>query len=509
MPYLFRFRIRDLAFALCLLVSAFATCTAAEPVRVGIIHVNDVYQIDPIDPKGPRGGLARLATLVGETRRAEPGTLLLFGGDTLSPSLESGLFFGAQMIAAWNALGVDVAVPGNHEFDFGGEVFRARLAESRFPWLAANLEAEAPVSNLGRSALREVNGVRVGIVGLLTPDTPRLSKPGPGFRFADLLAAARREAEDLRLQGADVLVALTHCTLAEDRQLAASGLFDLVLGGHDHHLVTEMVGRTPLFKAGSDARDALHVRLFLEPASAGGRPVLVRTAWDIVPVDGRWAEDTRVAALGREYGREVGQRLGETVGATAVPLDARGETLRRGEGNVGNFAADAVREAMGTDAALLNAGGFRINRVLEPGPLTRRDLAGLLPFRNALVVLSVRGAELREAIEHGLALRARHGQTGAMPQVAGLRVRYDLRRPDGERVLSLDVGGQPAVADRRYTLATSNYLAGGGDGYAMLKALPVLRPAEGSPIETDVVTEAVRRAGRIAPVVDGRLAEAP
>ncbi len=496
--------LRSLWLLLAWLLAAPA-CLAAGAVQVGIVHVNDVYQIDPIDPKGPRGGLARLATLVREIRRAEPGTLFLFGGDTLSPSLESGLYQGAQMIAAWNALGVDLAVPGNHEFDFGGAVFRTRLAESRFPWLAANLEADGPLP-VRASALRTVNGVRVGIVGLLTPDTPRLSKPGPGFRFGELLPAARREAAELRRQGADLLVALTHCTLEEDRILAASGLFDLILGGHDHHLVTEIASRTPLFKAGSDARDALHLRLHFDASPAeGGRPVLVRTAWDVLPVDGRWAEDERVLPLARQYGRDVEQRLGETVGETAVPLDARGETVRRGESNLGNFAADAVRAALGADAALLNAGGFRLNRVLGPGPLSRRDLAGLLPFRNALVVLSASGEDLRRALEHGLALRARHGQTGAMPQVSGLRLAYDLQRPDGERIVALEVGGRPVEPGRRYTLATSSYLAGGGDGYGMLKDLPVLRPAEGSPIETDVLTQAVEKAGRISPAVDGRL----
>jgi 2',3'-cyclic-nucleotide 2'-phosphodiesterase (5'-nucleotidase family) len=130
-----------------LVVAGYAQDRTAD-IEVGLVHVNDVYQIAPIDSKAPRGGLARLAGLVGKLRAEHPATLFLFGGDTLSPGIESGLFKGAQMMRAWNATGVDLAVPGNHEFDFGEAVARERFAESRFPWLAANLHADPPLPAL-------------------------------------------------------------------------------------------------------------------------------------------------------------------------------------------------------------------------------------------------------------------------------------------------------------------------------------------------------------------------
>lgn len=491
---------------MCLAALGFAQAGAT--TEVGLIHVNDVYQIAPIDPKGPRGGLARLASLVQSVRRDDAATLFIFGGDTLSPSVESGLFKGRQMMAAWNALGVDLAVPGNHEFDFGEAVLRERLAESRFPWLAANLHTQPPLPAVKGGVLRTVNGVRVGFVGLLTPDTKTLSKPGANIRFEDLRSAARREVAALRRQGAAAVVALTHCTLAEDRQLAASGLFDLILGGHEHYLITEQVGRTPIFKAGSDARDALHVRLRFA-RDGGHRHRLAGVAWDILPVDGRWAEDAAVLAVAGEFEREVGSLLDETVAEAEVGLDGRGETMRRGESNLGNFAADAVRAAMGSDVALLNGGGFRSDRVLGPGPLTRRQVLALLPFQNPLVLLSASGAQLAELVEHGLDRRLVHGQSGALPHVSGMRIVYDPGQPKGRRITELLVDGKAVDPGKRYTLATSNYLANGGDGYALMKTLPVLRPAEGSPVETEVLIQAMERARRVAPVVDGRLRAAP
>lgn len=475
----------------------------AAVVEVGIVHVNDIYQIAPVDAKAQRGGMARLTGLVGKLRGEHPATVFVFGGDTLSPGIESGLFKGAQMMRAWNATGVELAVPGNHEFDFGAEVLRQRLGESRFPWLAANLVAAPPLPMLKASALRMVNGVRIGFIGLITPQTVTLSKPGPHIRFDPLVDAARREAAVLRAQGAAAVVALTHNNLAEDREIAATGVVDLILGGHEHHLITEQVGRTPIFKAGSDARDALHVRLRFARAAGGHR--LLGMAWEILPVDGRWPEDAGVKAVAEDVERQVGARLNERIAETTVGLDARGETLRRGESNIANYAADAVRAALGADIALLNAGGFRSDTILGPGPITRRDVLALLPFQNPLLLLSVTGAQLRDALEHGLDRRVVNGQSGALPHVAGLRIAYDPSRPKGQRIVELTADGQPLREDASYRLATSNYLAGGGDGYAMLKGLPVLRAAEGSPLETEVLLQAMERAGTIAPQTDGRL----
>ncbi len=284
--------------ALALYLSGLATLGLAQQsadIEVGIVHVNDIHQIAPVDARTPRSGLARLAGLVESLRREHPATLFVFGGDTLSPSIESGIFKGAQMMRAWNAMRLDFAVPGNHEFDFGPEVARERFAESRFPWLAANLVAEPQLPMVRASALRELGGVRIGFLGLITPDTVTLSKPGPDIRFTGLLAAARRESAALRAQGAAAVVALTHNNLAEDREIAAAGVVDLILGGHEHHLITEVAGRTPIFKAGSDARDALHVRLRFERDGAGHR--LAGLAWALLPVDARWPEDAGVLAL--------------------------------------------------------------------------------------------------------------------------------------------------------------------------------------------------------------------
>ena len=176
--------------------------------------MNDVYVLEPV---AGRGGLARVATLVRSLERETPNTIFALAGDTLSPSLLSTLRRGAQMIEGWNALGLDVAAFGNHEFDFGPAVLAQRIAESRFPWLATNVVDGAtgrPFGGARRWLRRDFDGVRVGVIGLTTPDAAKTSNGGPGLRFEEPLAAARTAVA--ALGSVDLRVAVTHLPLRED-----------------------------------------------------------------------------------------------------------------------------------------------------------------------------------------------------------------------------------------------------------------------------------------------------
>jgi 5'-nucleotidase/UDP-sugar diphosphatase len=153
--------------------------------------------------------------------------------------------------------------------------------------------------------------------------------------------------------------------------------------------------------------------------------------------------------------------------------------------------------------ALVNGGGIRGDRVVPPGPLTRRDVAGLLPFGNVVMVVEVTGQALRAALEQGLALREREG--GGFLQVSGLRVRFDPARPAGQRVVAVEVGGAPLDPARRYTTAVADYVARGGDGITALRDARVVVDASHGPLLADILLEAVAAQPAITPEVDGRL----
>jgi 2',3'-cyclic-nucleotide 2'-phosphodiesterase (5'-nucleotidase family) len=460
--------------------------------------------LEPVDG-GRRGGMARLATLVRRARAANPNTIVAHAGDAISPSPMSTVLQGEQMIAVLNALGLDVATFGNHEFDFGPDVLRQRMRESRFAWLSVNVVDRADGAPFGGAARQRVvtfGPLRVGLFGLTTPETATTSAGGPGVEFLDPVAAGRAAAAALRRAGAHLVVAVTHQPMRADRALAAGSDVDVVLGGHEHEPLVAEEGKALITKAGSDARYLVQVDLWLRPDGA-----LVERSWAFHEVSARVPDDPDVAAVVRRYADRLDRELDTVIGHTAVPLEARRAPLRTRETNLGNFIADAMRARLGAEVALVNGGGIRTDRIVPAGPLTRRDVHGLLPFNNAVMKLAVSGTRLRDTLEQGLAGLEREG--GGYLHVSGLRATYDPRRPRLDRVVTLEVGGAPAEAARMYTVAIVDYVAGGGDGITALADAPVLVDAASGPALAQVVLEAITARGTILPRVDGRLNQLP
>ncbi|MCE3234243.1 MAG: bifunctional metallophosphatase/5-nucleotidase [Vampirovibrio sp.] len=477
---------------------------APRSVHITLLQVNDVYQISPVD-KGKSGGLARLATLRQQIKAENPNTFLVLAGDTLSPSIASNLFQGKQMVEVWNQLGLDVATLGNHEFDFGNEVLLQRLKESNFKWVIANVvdkNTGKPFADLPPYIIKEVDGVKVGFFGLLTPDTEHASHPGPNVVFKDPIYTACETIARMKRDGADVIVAVTHLPMGEDKRMARSlnHQVALIMGGHEHTLLTSAAGGTPIFKMGSDARNLGRMDLYVNPSTHQ----LESIDWQIIPVTAAVPEDPAVAATVKTYEDKINTALGQVIGNTTVELDARQETNRAQETNLGNYVADIYRTRLGADIGYINGGSIRSNTTYGPGELTRRDVLTFLPFGNQVVKVSLTGDTLKKALENGVS-RLGDEEAGRFPQVSGLTFVYDGAKPVGSRVISVTVNGQPLNPGKTYTLATTAYLIGGGDDYLMLKDAKVLINPEEAPIEADIVQDAILKAKTIAPKVEGRI----
>jgi 5'-nucleotidase len=432
-----------------------------------------------------------------------PHSAFVLGGDTISPSVASKVFKGAQMIAVWNALGLDYAVFGNHEFDFGDQVLRDRMKESRFKWLAANVVEKRtgkPFFNAAPYVIQNLGGVKVGFIGLLTPDTKEASKPGPEVVFLDPFVTARKYVPEMRKKGAQIIVAVTHMTIHDDKRLAEAVPIDVICGGHEHVVLESFVGRTPIFKVASDAVNLGRIDLYYSTS----KKKLESIDWQLIPVTAEIPDDPKVAAIVKGYEEKLSAELDKPVGRTTVDLDARTDMNRTRETNIGNFVADAYRDYAKADVALTNGGSIRSNAIREAGPLTRKDVLTIIPFENPVVKVEVSGAVLRKALEHGLA-RAGDVDNGAYPQVSGVKFSYDARRPVGSRLVEVSVNGQPLDDTRTYTLATNTYVLGGGDGYNMFakNVKFVIKPEEAQ-VEPAVVINAIMAVPEIAPKVEGR-----
>jgi len=470
--------------------------------RITLLQVNDVYQFAPVD-RGTRGGIARVMTLKKEIQKESPHTLFLLAGDTISPSVESITYKGAQMIDSWNAAGLDYATFGNHEFDFGPDVLLERMKESRFGWLAANVidnKTRKPFGGAQPFVIREFAGVKIGIFGLVLPETKSTSKPGDAVEFLNPCEIAKKTVADIHARGAKVVVALTHLSMKEDKEVARCADVDVIIGGHEHTLLESAAGGAPIFKMTADARELGRIDLNISKTSGK----LESIDWKIIPVTSETEEDEQFAAIYRKY-EGLLKELSELVGQTSVPLDARSAESRTAETNVGNLVAEAFRTATSADVALINGGSIRADTIISAGPLTKRDLLSILPFKNKVVKLELSGATLRKALEHGVSRSAEDGEPGRFPQVAGLRFTFDAAKPPGSRVMSVTVNGKPLDENEKYTLATVDYLSGGGDGYELLKTARVVISAEQGQSDFDILQRTVAATSAIAPKIDGRI----
>ena len=489
--------------AACFLTTAHAQNSGT--ARITFLHVNDTYQFTPVEG-GKLGGLARVLTIRKDALKKNPNTLFVLAGDTLSPSVETRTYRGAQMIDAWNAIGLDYAVFGNHEFDIRTNELLQRIKESKFQWLGANVvetKTGKRFANTPPYVIKQIDGVKIGIVGLLLPEAKETSSMDATLSVTDFCATARRLVPQMRKAGARVIIGLTHMFMRQDKKLAGCADFDLILGGHEHTLLQSSANGTPIFKMTADAREVGKFDLYIDRKT--GR--LQSMDWQIIPVNDSIAEAPEFSPVIAKYAELLNQ-LAINVGATSVELDALSFSSRTKETHVGTFIADSYRAATKADVALVNGGSIRADLVYNPGILTKRDVLSILPFNNPIVKVEITGKTLADVLEHGVARSAEDNEPGRFPQISGMSFKFDTRKLPGQRVSEILVGGRPLDMNRTYTLATSNFLvANGGDGYTMFKGAKVLINADQARKDSEVFEEAIKNSpnATIAPKAEGRI----
>ncbi len=474
---------------------------AADARRLTFVLVNDIYNMNE---EGGRGGMARLGAVVKAERARSGNVFFAHAGDTLSPSLMSGFDQGQHMIELFNALPPDIFVPGNHEFDFGPEIYLKRMGEAKFPVVAANLRAGDGAILPGHrdTMLVERAGIKIGFVGTTLDTTPNVSNSGP-YRFADTQETIAAAAKALRAQGADLVVAVVHADKPTGQKLMASRVVDIVLSGHNHDLNINFDGKVALVESGEDAQYVVAMDV---DVSVSGDGAARRVAWwpnfrvfdtkDVTPDPELKAHVARIeAALGRELDGEVALVI--------APLDSRTNAVRTSETTFGNLVADSARWQKQTEIAIVNGGSIRGNRTYDSGhKITRRDILAELPFSSKTVRIEATGAQIRAAIENGLS-RVEEA-AGRFPQVSGLRIVADRTRPAGSRVLSIEVNGAPLDAARRYSVAINDFMLRGGDGYTSL-ADPKATDDSGNQLMANDVMAYARHLGKIDLKTEGRI----
>jgi 5'-nucleotidase / UDP-sugar diphosphatase len=372
-------------FAVGLLIVVLCAGSAyAQTARITFLLVNDIYLMtDQMMPDGKRrGGFARLAGVVKAERAKGGNVIFAHAGDTLSPSLMSGIDRGAHMIALTNLIPPDIFAPGNHEFDFGKTTFLERMGEAKFPLYAANLRGSdgAPLVNFKDRAIVTIDGVRIGLTGATYDDSARASDPGD-LMFLPTVTTLNEQAEALRREGADFVVAVAHLTREQGYEVFRGRAVDLILTGHTHDLFIEYDGRTAMVESNYDAHYVTAIDVTINVDQESGRR---RTTWwpqfriiDTATV----TPDPEAAAAVAKYEAQLSEQIDAPIGATAVELDSRTATVRTREAAIGDLIADAMRWSAQTDVAVTNGGGIRSDKIYPPGTtITRRDILAELPF---------------------------------------------------------------------------------------------------------------------------------
>ena len=260
-------------------------------------------------------------------------------------------------------------------------------------------------------------------------------------------------------------------------EIFATRSVDLILSGHTHDLFINYDGRNAMVESSYDAHYVTAIDVAIEVKEQDGRRVVSWWPQFRVIDTATVTPDPEVAAVVACFEQELSKELDVPLGTTAVELDSRNATVRTREAAIGNLIADAMRASTHADAAVMNGGGIRAGRIYAPGTtITRRDILAELPFGNRLVTIDITGAELKRALENGLAQLPNAG--GRFPQVSGLTIEADTSRPAGNRIVSIKVGDAPLDERKTYRVATNDFLTRGGDGYDWFDDAKALLPPD-------------------------------
>jgi 5'-nucleotidase / UDP-sugar diphosphatase len=467
-----------------------------------LLLVNDIYKLG--EDKG-RGGYARLAAIVKAERARGVPMLFCHAGDCYSPSLMSGFDQGAHIVEMQNRLGIDVFVPGNHEFDFGKEVYAKRISEQTYPTFAANLrDADGKVLPGHQDAkLFELGGIKLGVVGVALENTGQVSSSGD-LKFLPVIETLRTHVRELKALGADMIVAVSHTDRRVDYEIVRSRLVDVLLTGHDHDLAIAYDGRAVMVESNEEGNYVTAIDISVSISGEGAARTVSWAPTFRVNDSRAFTPDPEMLVIVKKYEGELSKELDVDVAVLAVELDSRSVSVRSGETAIGNLIADSIRIALGADIAITNGGGIRANKQYPVGhKLTRRDILSELPFGNRAVLTEITGKDVWAALENGVSQVEQRG--GRFPQVAGLVAVIDQKRPSGSRVVSVMVNGEPLVDDKSYKVATNDFMLKGGDGYVSLagKAGRDL-DVQGKLMANDVMIHA-RKLGTIAAKIEGRI----
>ena len=480
----------------------------AEIRELVLLHTNDHH--GTVLPRGENGGgLAERATFIRETREQYPNVLLFDAGDMNTGTALSNMFQANPDILAYNMMGYDAMVFGNHEFNEGIARMERQMGLANFPIFSSNV-TRADGSYLGgqQYLVFDYNGLRVGVFSITTLRALIVSNPDRSLTFINEIDAARDAVNMLRTREmVDVVIALVHMgtireadnhITSQDLAAAVAGI-DVIIDGHSHDNMQApvRVGNTYIVSAHERGTTVGRAVLSIENRR------ITNFQWTPVRITG-FEPDLQVNAMLSPFIELADLSLREVVGEASSTFIFGNRETRFQETALGNMINDAnvwfFREVFGQqiDFAFHNGGNMRAE--LPGGSITRENILTVLPFENNLFIASMRGSDLIELFNFMATVPQ---GAGGFPQFSR-EVRLTLDVPN-RTYSNITIGGSPIDPNRIYRFVTNDFLLTGGDGYTVLEERSI-EPYNTSLLLSYVVIEYIRsQGGVITPAIDGRL----
>ncbi len=485
--------------------------------HVVILSTTDMHgRIFPIDyytNKYDNVGIAKVATLVKQARKDDPDLLLLDSGDTIQGTPLEYIHNKRNntppdpMMLTMNALKYDAMAVGNHEYNFGLKVLEKACSEAKFPWLSANtyeVPSDKARTHYPPYIVKEVQGVKIGILGLTTPGIPSWENvPNyAGLEFHETVSEAKKWVATLRDgEKVDVVVIAMHMGIEEDlrtgipnpstvpNENAAVAIarqvpgVDVILMGHTHREVGDLfVNDVLLTQANRWASHVARVDLYLDKGEDNRWHLGAKSARTI-PVTEKTEIDPEIAKLGEPYDKETQDWLGRNIGESSEELTAQG--CRFQDTAIIDLIQRVQLEAGKADVSM--AACFNPTAHISKGAVTVRDIAGLYEYENTLVTVELTGQQLKDALEHSTRYFKDYQPGKSLDDLVDTRIPgynfdvaegvsydIDLTRPIGQRIQNLKFKDQPLSMTQKLRVVTNNYRVNGGGGFTMYKNAPVL-----------------------------------
>lgn len=455
---------------------------ASSTTGLTILHTNDIHgNISPWqgwegELAGKQlGGMAYLGGAVNQVRRevGAENVILLDAGDTIGDTMIAGKTRGKAIIDAMNAIGYTAMVIGNHEPDFTAQTLKERIADAKFPLLAANIiERDSGELFTLPSIIKEINGIKIGILGLAYPNTPLTTaeKNIQGLDFKDAPEVARKYIPLLRHEGAQIIIVLSHYGLSADKKLAQQVAdIDVIVGGHSHNRMQEALqeGNTLIVQAGAHGSDLGRLDLELKNGK------IVAHTHRLITLDhATIPKDEKIADIVKQALSPHSKALEEHVGETQTPITraqsiAGQEARKRDEESpADSLFADLIREKTQVEAVILPGVGYGTS--IPPGVIRADDLRNLIPHDGKIVTMTLSGQQIQDIIQQSLQNTYTDDvkkKVGGLVQVSGIHFKYKQVDSEPAQLIEIRVNDDKLNLQQDYKIATNSLLASGGHNY--------------------------------------------